>query len=163
MTRYFSPENQPREEKIMRELISKVDAITEQYLERFGKVRIGIYYIVLPRHDAISSFLNSLLITLRRKDLMPCYAWFSTSVPNTRYLILWCNGYFRTDLSDITPTARRIGVLHSMYRLGEINCFTGDVRALENINAQLNTLIAWNYAPIAQPHNRSFGTSALLR
>ena len=62
----------------MTELMLKTDAITEQYLERFGRVRIGIYRLVVSPFEPFSNFLGSLMILLRRKDLMPCYAWFTT-------------------------------------------------------------------------------------
>ena len=62
-------------------LTSKVNTITEQYLERFGKARVAVYHLVISQQEPFSSFLNALMITLRRKDLMPCYTWFSTRFP----------------------------------------------------------------------------------
>ena len=146
----------------MHEFTSKTHAITEQYLERYGRVRVGVYYIILPRREELSKFLNSLLITLRRMDLLPCYAWFSTSAPNTRYLILWCNGYFNADFSDITMTARRIGKYHCLRSLGEITCYNCDASMVKFINTQLNNLIKWNYVPTSQFHQHSCGTSTSM-
>ncbi len=45
--------------------------ITNRYLERFGKVLIGIYYLPpLAENWKFTVFINSLLVTLRRMDLM---------------------------------------------------------------------------------------------
>ena len=142
-------------------LTSKVNTITEQYLERFGKARVAVYHLVISQQEPFSSFLNALMITLRRKDLMPCYTWFSTPVPNTRYLFLWCNGYFKNDLSDITPILFKLGELHGLRNLCEIDCLIGDASMADCINTRLNNLISWNYSPIKQSHQRSYGTSAL--
>ena len=145
----------------MVELTSKVNRITEQYLERFGKVRVAIYHLVISQQEPFSSFINSLMITLRRRDQMPCFIWFSTTVPDSRYLIIWSNGYFRNDLSDITPTVFRLGELHGLRTLCEIDWLIGDYSMADCINTRLNNLISWNYSPINQFHQRSYGTSAL--
>ena len=145
----------------MVELTSKVNRITEQYLERFGKVRVAIYHLVISQQEPFSSFINSLMITLRRRDQMPCFIWFSTTVPDSRYLIIWSNGYFRNDLSEITPNLFRLGELHGLRNVCEIDCLIGDYSMADCINTRLNNLISWNYSPINQSHQRSFGTSAL--
>ena len=145
----------------MVELTSKVNRITEQYLERFGKVRVAIYHLVISQQEPFSSFINSLMIKLRRRDQMPCFIWFSTTVPDSRYLILWSNAYFRNDLSDITPILFKLGELHGLRNLCEIDCLIGDYSMADCINTRLNNLISWNYSPINQSHQRSFGTSAL--
>ncbi len=140
---------------------SKTHTITEQYLERFGRVRVGIYRVSVSRQEPFSRFLNSLMITLRRKDLMPCYAWFSTTVPETRYLILWCNGYRKNDLSDITPIVVHLGALHYLSNITEAGFMPGDVLTIGRIHSQLDSLIAMNYTTTIQDC-RSFGTSAFL-
>ena len=145
----------------MVELTSKVNTIRNHYLERFGKVRVGIYHLVTSQYYSFSRFLNALMITLRRQDLMPCYAWFATAAPDSRYLILWSNGYFRNDLSDITPILFRLGELHGLRNFCEIDCLIGDASMADCINTRLNNLISWNYSPINQFHQRSYGTSAL--
>ena len=145
----------------MDEFMTKVDAITEQYLERFGRVRVGIYHLTTSQNEPFSSFLNSLMITLRRRDLMPCYAWFSTAIPETRYLIIWCNGYFKTDLSDVNQIIFNMGELHSLRSLYLSDSMIGDVSSREGIKTRLNNLITWNFSPIYQFHQRSFGMSVL--
>ena len=140
---------------------SKINTISNQYLERFGRVRVGIYHLVISQCYSFSRFLNALIITLHRQDQMPCYAWFATAVPDSRYLILWSNAYFRNDLSDITPTVFRLGELHGLRTLYEIDWLIGDTSMADNINSRLDQLISWNYSPINQFHQRSFGTSEL--
>ena len=144
----------------MDNFMTRVDAITDQYLERFGRVRVGIYHLTTSQNEPFSSFLNSLLITLRRRDLMPCYAWFSTAIPKTRYLIVWCNGYFRTDLSDVNQIIFKMGELHSLQSLYSSDSIIGDVSSTDEIKTRLNNLISWNYSPINRFHQRSFGMSA---
>ena len=62
--------------------------ITDRYLERFGKVLIGIYYLPpLAENGMFPVFINSLLVTLRRLDLMPCYSW-NIDANGGHYLIL---------------------------------------------------------------------------
>ena len=145
----------------MIEPTSKINIISNLYLERFGKVRVGIYHVVISQQEPFSSFINSLMIKLRRRDQMPCFIWFSTTVPNSRYLILWSNAYFRNDLSDITPILFKLGELHGLRNLCEIDCLIGDASMADCINTRLNNLISWNYSPINQFHQRSYGTSAL--
>ena len=145
----------------MIELISKVNRITEQYLERFGKVRVAIYHLVISQQEPFSSFINSLMIKLRRRDQMPCFIWFATAALDSRYLILWSNAYFRNDLSDITLILFRLGELHGLRNVCEIDCLIGDYSIADCINTRLNNLISWNYSPINQSHQRSYGTSAL--
>ena len=142
-------------------LTSKVNSITQQYLERFGKARVAVYHLVISQQEPFSSFLNALMITLRRKDLMPCYTWFSTPVPNTRYLFLWCNGYFKNDLSDITPVVGNLATLHHFKSFCEFDYLAGDLSIVNNINTRLNNLISWFYSPSPQFRQRSYGTSAL--
>ena len=146
----------------MTELMLKTDAITEQYLERFGRVRIGIYRLIVSPYEPFSSFLGSLMIVLRRKDLMPCYAWFTTAAPEIRYLIIWCNGYFSEDLEDVAQTVFRLGHLHSLRDLQMTGWATGDISDVTSINTRLNELISTNYFAWKQLHHRSFGTSAPL-
>ena len=95
----------------------RVIQLTEHYLNRFGKVMIGIYY--LPPLDDNCKFgisINSLLVTLRRLDLMPEYSWFMDSSEG-HYLILFVSGYFRNDLSEITPVICRLWGIQNSNRI----------------------------------------------
>lgn len=142
-------------------LLGKINNITKQYLTNFGRVGIGFYSLKISRSEPFSSFLNSLLITLRRKDQMPYYAWFSTAEPDARNLILWCNGYFRKDFSDITSIVFKMGKLHYVRELFLQEFILGDIASIDSINASLSNMVRNSYSQISGFHNRSFGTSMI--
>ena len=106
----------------MEQKIERIMRMTDGYLERFGRVLIGIYY--LPPVDEnwrFMRFINSLVITLRRLDLMPEYSWFMTA-DGGHYFVLLLNGYFRNDLSEITPVINRLWQIQSTNSLTAVNC-----------------------------------------
>ena len=108
----------------MAQKIDRIMQMTDNYLERFGRVLIGIYY--LPPMDEnwrFMRFINSLVITLRRLNLMPEYSWFMTA-DGGHYLVLLLNGYFRNDLSDITPVINRLWQNQSINSLTAVNCIS---------------------------------------
>ena len=146
----------------MNDLIIRTNAITGQYLERFGRVRIGIYLLTMSPKRPFSSYCNSLMAALRRKDLMPCYAWFSTMNPESKYLIVWCNGYFKDDLSDVTYFVDRLLRLHSFGSFCPVDYLIGDATAISLIKARVNNLIACCYSSPHLFHQRSFGTSVIV-
>ena len=91
----------------MKQKIERIMQMTDGYLERFGKVLIVIYYLPpMTENWRFMRFINSLSITLRRLNLMPEYSWFMTA-DGGHYLVL-LNGYFRNDLSEITPVINRL-------------------------------------------------------
>ena len=138
--------------------------ITDRYLKRFGKVLIGIYYLPpLAENGMFPVFINSLLVTLRRLDLMPCYSW-NIDVNGGHYLILWLNGYFRNDLSDVTPTINRLWQIQSSLPLSVIDSILLNA---ENPEYGKNRLMQFIYSHrLNQPitlnwHQRTFGMSRL--
>ena len=138
--------------------------ITDRYLERFGKVVIGIYYLPpMAENGMFPVFINSLLVTLRRLDLMPCYSW-NIDANGGHYLILWLNGYFRNDLSDVTPTINRLWQIQSSLPLSVIDSILLNV---ENPEYGKNRLMQFIYShrlnqPItANWHQRTFGMSRM--
>lgn len=138
--------------------------ITDRYLERFGKVLIGIYYLPpLAENGMFPVFINSLLVTLRRLDLMPCYSW-NIDANGGHYLILWLNGYFRNDLSDVTPTINRLWQIQSSLPLSVIDSILLNV---ENPEYGKNRLMQFIYSHrLNQPitlnwHQRTFGMSRM--
>ena len=138
--------------------------ITDRYLERFGKILIGIYYLPpMTENWKFPVFMNSLLITLRRMDLTPGYTWFMDA-SGGHYLILWLNGYFRSDLSDVTPTINRLWQIQSSLPLSVIDSILLNV---ENPEYFKNRLRQFLYSPgLNQPitlnwHQRTFGMSRM--
>lgn len=148
----------------MMDKIDRIMEITDRYLERFGKVLIGIYYLPpLAENGMFPVFINSLLVTLRRLDLMPYYSW-NIDANGGHYLILWLNGYFRNDLSDVTPTINRLWQIHSQQPLSVIDSILlnvenpeyGKNRLMQFIYShRLNQSITLNW------HQRTFGMSRM--
>ena len=138
--------------------------MTDRYLERYGKALIGVYYLPpMTENWKFPVFMNSLLVTLRRMDLMPCYAW-SMDALGGHYLILWLNGYFRKDLSDVTPAVNRLWLIHSQLPLTIVDSIPLSV---DNLEYGKNKLIQFLYSPglnqsiTANWHQRTWGTSRL--
>lgn len=148
----------------MMDKIDRIMEITDRYLERFGKVLIGIYYLPpLAENGMFPVFINSLLVTLRRLDLMPCYTW-NMDASGGHYLILWLNGYFRSDLSDVTSTINRLWQIQSSLPLSVIDSILLNV---ENPVYGKSRLRQFLYSPgLNQPitlnwHQRTFGMSRM--
>ena len=150
----------------MKQKIERIMQMTDGYLERFGKVLIGIYYLPpIAENWRFMRFINSLVITLRRLDLMPEYYWFMTA-DGGHYLILLLNGYFRDDLSEITPDIDRLWQIQSTNSLTAINCIqiSTENQNYEKFRLQqflyscvLNQMISQNY------HQRTFGSSRITK
>ena len=138
--------------------------ITDFYLERYGKVLIGIYYLPSATENWIFMvFINSLMITLRRMDLVPHYTWFMDANAG-HYFILWLNGYFRNDLSDITAVVNRLWMNHSASQLTVIDCFSVSIENHEYGVGRLRQFVysaALNLPITTNWHQRTFGTSRL--
>ena len=139
--------------------------MTDCYLERYGKALIGIYYLPpMTENWKFQVFMNSLLVTLRRMDLMPGYTWFMDA-NESHYLILWLNGYFRNDLSDITPAVNRLWQIHSALPITVLDCIAISSEAPE-YGKRLLSQFLYSHG-LSQPitanwHQRTFGTSRLL-
>ena len=143
--------------------IDRIMEITNRYLERFGKALIGIYYLPpLAKNWKFTVFINSLQVTLCRMDLMPGYCWF-VAANEGHYLILWLNGYFRNDLSDVTPVVFRLWQLQSLLPLTIVDCISlvaenseyGKIRLSQFLNSPGLS------QPVANWHQRTFGMSRL--
>ena len=96
-------------------------------------------------------------------DLMPCYTWFMDT-NGGHYLILWLNGYFRNDLSDVTPTINRLWQIQSSLPLSVIDSILLNA---ENPEYGKNRLMQFIYSHrLNQPitlnwHQRTFGMSRM--
>ena len=150
----------------MEQKIDRIMQMTDNYLERYGKVLIGIYYLPpITENWRFMVFINSLMITLRRMDLMPEYSWFMTA-DGGHYLVLLLNGYFRNDLSEVTPNVYRLWQKHSLLPLSIISCITlsttnfdcEKVKLKQTLySLGLNQTLPQNY------HQRTFGTSRITK
>ena len=139
-----------------------VSLMMDRYLERYGKALIGVYYLPpMTENWKFPVFMNSLLITLRRMDPMPGYTWFMDANEG-HYLILWLNGNFRNDLSDITPAVNRLWMIHSASQLTVIDCFSVSTENREYGQERLKLFLyssALNQPITTNWHQRTFGTS----
>ena len=143
-------------------MIAKIDTMTKQYLECFGRALIGIYYMPpLPSNNCFSAFMNSLVITLRRMELLPQYFWWRDG-SGGRYLVLWMNGYFGNDLSAITPVITRLWLRHNSTPATEVGCFllTAELQEYSNTRLQqmLSAISPYRVLPNSC-HQRTFGAS----
>ena len=138
--------------------------MTDRYLERYGKALMGVYYLPpMTENWKFPVFMNSLLVTLRRMDLMPGYTWFMDANEG-HYLILWLNGYFRNDLSEINPKINRLWQIHSALPINIIDCIVISSEAPE-YGKRLLSQFLYSHG-LSQPitanwHQRTFGTSRL--
>ena len=146
----------------MEQKIDRIMQMTDNYLERYSKALIGIYYLPpITENWRFMVFINSLSITLRRMDLMPEYSWFMTA-DGGHYLVLLLNGYFRNDLSEITPVINRLWQIQNTNSLTEVNyiSLTTENKNYEKFRLQqflyscnFNQTLPQNY------HQRTFGSS----
>ena len=108
-------------------------------------------------------FINFLQVTLRRMDLMPGYCWF-VDANEGHYLILWLNGYFRNDLSDVTPTVCRLWQIQSSLPLTIIDSILLSTDNQEYGKSRLRQFLCspgLNRTVTANWHQRTFGMSRL--
>lgn len=91
------------------EKMNRISEITDLYLCRYGRTQIGIFH--LPTTDSnpdwFQIFTNTLMVTLRRKNIMPYSFWIRDVQANRFILILWGSGYFRNNLNDIARIVER--------------------------------------------------------
>ena len=144
--------------------IDRIMKITDRYLERFGKALIGIYYLPpLAENWKFTVFINSLQVTLRRMDLMPGYTWFMNANEG-HYLILWLNGYFRNNLTDVNPVINRLWQIQSSLQLTVIDSIPLTADNPEYGKSRLRQFLyspGLNQTVTANWHQRTFGTSRL--
>ena len=145
--------------------IDRVMESTDRYLERYGRSLIGIYYLPpMTEHWKFPMFMNSLLITLRRVNLLPQYFW-CLDVHNGRYLVLWMNGYFRNDVYEITSVIARLWQLHNSTVATEVGSILLTAENTEYGKARLRQLLyspGFTHQVTANYHQRTFGSSRLL-
>ena len=80
------------------------------------------------------------------------------------YLILWLNGYFRNDLSEINPVINRLWQLHSALPLTVLDSFVISSECSEYGKTRLKQFLyssGLNHPVTANWHQRTFGCSRL--
>ena len=143
--------------------MNRIAGITEFYLSRFGKAQTGIFDLPLAASTFVrfQTFTNTLMVTLRRKDLMPYHFWSRGA--NRLILFLWTNGYFRTDLRDVAPVLEHVWAFHSPVPVTVLGNFSLSAEAPAETTRFLQSADAWlqviDHGGNAAWHRRTFGGS----
>ena len=150
------------------ERMNRILAITDFYLSRFGRTQVGIFQ--LPTSDPNPSwfyiFINTLMSALRRNNYMPYNFWIR-DIPGERFiLILWVNGYFRTNLQEITPFVERAWGVHSPGSVSVIGSFPFSMESTAEDKNSFRQTVASLIQPsgtVIAParHQRTFGGSQI--
>ena len=149
------------------ERISRIAAITDFYLSRFGRTQIGIYQLPItdPNPPWFYIFTNTLMVTMRRKNFMPYIFWFRDFPGNRFILILWVNGYFRTGLQDVTPVVERAWSSHSPMPISILGSFpvTMESTAADRVrfDQAVEDLVQIPLFPGVYLHQHTFGGSRI--
>ena len=149
------------------ERISRIAAITDFYLSRFGRTQIGIYQLPTsdPNPPWFYIFTNTLMVTMRRRNFMPYIFWFRDFLGNRFILILWVNGYFRTDLQDVTPVVERAWSSHSPTpAISILGSFPLSMESTANriqFDQAVGELVQCPLSPGVCLHQHTFGSSRL--
>ena len=96
-------------------------------------------------------------------DLMPGYCWF-VDANEGHYLILWLNGYFRNNLTDVNPVINRLWQLQNTLPLTVIDSIPFSADNPEYGKNQLRLFLyspGLNQTVTANWHQRTFGMSRL--
>ena len=92
----------------------RIRGLVSSYLERFGLAHTGLYYLSnVTDTPGWTTFLTILKITLDREGLRPAHLWIRSG--KDALLLLCVNGYFRTNLNDVTDIMRRLWILRAPY------------------------------------------------
>lgn len=147
------------------EKINRIFEITDFYLSRFWRTQIGIFNLptTAPNPYWFLSFINTLMVTLRRKNFMPYNFWIRDTDSSRFILILWVSGYFRTDLSDLAPVVQRFWAFHSPEPATAIGCFPLSLESTVEEQLQFRNAIGEliQVSPSGGWHQHSFGGSQL--
>ena len=149
-------------------IVEKALNITEKYIAKFGKTMIGVYQSPEVERKKFVLFQDALQTALRRNDLLPCYLWMH-SKKNVYYLVLWVQGYFRNDMSDIIPVINHLWPLYSPYLFRQLETIPiNSTNCMELKRWLLPLLLALGGERVDNskensylPHQRSFGSSPL--
>ncbi len=140
---------------------------TDRYLEKYGKLILGVYRFYGVDSKEFSKFLNTLQITLRRKAVIPSYGWLYDSRNQCYNLIAFVyGGYGRQDLNDLIPVIKRLWSKHSPYPVQQIECISVNKENCLNIKDWLLRLLLSlcatpGYSDSSKPHIRTYATSQM--
>lgn len=148
------------------ERISRIAAITDFYLSRFGRAQVGIYQLPTPDPNPpwFYIFTNTLMVTMRRRNFMPYIFWFRDFPGNRFILLVWVSGYFRTDLQDVTPVVERAWSSHSPMPISILGSFPLSMESTAGdrvrFDRAVEDLVQWPLPPVCL-HQHTFGGSRI--
>ena len=149
------------------ERISRISAITDFYLSRFGRAQVGIYQLPTPDPNPpwFFIFTNTLMVTMRRRNFMPYIFWFRDFPGNRFILLIWVSGYFRTDLQDVTPVVERAWSSHSPMPISILGSFPLSMESTSGdrvrFDRAVEDLVQWPLPPGVCLHQHTFGGSRI--
>jgi len=96
------------------EVTERIRGMISSYLEHFGQAYTGLYCLSsVTDMPGWTTFLTILKITLNRDGLRPGHVWIRHG--KDALLLLCVNGYFRTNMDDVTETMKRLWILRATY------------------------------------------------
>jgi len=146
-----------------------INSIIEWFLNRFGKARTALYtFPYIENNNSFTTYLNSLMASLRRIGYYPMYAWSYDSSRDRHNLLLIVSGYCRNDMNDITETAQRIWKLYSPFQIEFIAEMPLEIDTIDSDKMRLFcTMNEMDFVPsvpqrLLPAHQRNFACSRLI-
>ena len=129
---------------------------------------VGIFQLPTsdPSPSGFNIFINARMSALHRNNYMPYLFWIR-DIPRERFiLILWVNGYFRTNLQEITPFVERAWVVHSPGHVSVLGSFPFSLESTPDDKNSFSQTVASLIQPsgtVVAParHQRTFGGSQI--
>ena len=150
--------------------LEKINALIEQYIRMLGQARIALYIFPdLENYSEFFNFLSSFMSAIKRANCFPQYAWSHDSSRGVYNLLLIVNGYFRSDMRDVTDAAKRIWSLYSSFPIQLVAempiCSSSIDEDKTNLSEIMNNMQFPSVTPqrLLPPHQRSFACSRLLQ
>lgn len=149
--------------------IERISSMIDTFSTAFGSARAAIYcYPKLQDHALFAKYLGSFLSLLRRADYRPVYSWSFDSNRDCYNFILVVNGYFRTNVQDITEAAQRIWQLYSTEPIQFIADLPITADTLQNDKQRIfDVLTSSSFFPktpqkLLSSHQRAFSCSRVF-
>ena len=93
--------------------MEKALTLIEQYVNTYGQALMGRYlFPAIPRNDFFT-FLDCARVLMTRRGLCPQFAWIWDAEQNLYHVVLLCNGYGRSDLSDASDCWGRLWAIRT--------------------------------------------------
>ena len=148
------------------EKANRISRITDFYLCRLGRAQIGIFNLPTAEPNPLwfPVFINTLMVTLRRRNIMPYFFWVHDLTAKRYVLVLWGSGYFRNDCLDIARIVEHVWAFHSPEPAVLLRSFSLSTESTVE-DRLLFTRIASDLVPLPPSpelwHKHTFGNSQI--